>query len=58
MDDVGDDARWEGGRASIEGAGSAHLHVNNTMLLESDKLVYQGGMERSSLVQRDKKGLT
>ena len=43
MDDVRDDARWEGGRASIEGAGSAHMHVNNTMLLESDKLVYQGG---------------
>ena len=52
MDDVGDDERWESGRASVEGAGSARLHVNNTMLLESDKLVYQGS---SSSVQRDKK---
>ena len=55
MDDVGDDARWEGGKASIEGAGSAHLHHNNTMLLESDKLVYQGGVEGSSSIQRDTK---
>ena len=37
MDDVGDDERWEGGRATIEGAGSAHLNVNNAMLLEADK---------------------
>lgn len=37
MDDVGDDERWESGRATIEGAGSAHLNVNNTMLLEADK---------------------
>ena len=37
MDDVGDDERWESGRATIEGAGSAHMNVNNTMLLEADK---------------------
>ena len=37
MDDVGDDERWESGRATIEGAGSANMNVNNTMLLEADK---------------------
>ena len=46
MEDVGDGARWEGGRARIEGTGSAHMHVNNTMLLEADKLVYQGSISQ------------
>jgi hypothetical protein len=41
MDDVTNDGRWEEGRACVEEA-SANLHVNNSMLLESDKLVYQG----------------
>ena len=56
MDDVKDDERWESGRASVECEGRDKPNVNNSMLLESDKLVYQGGTEpaRSNVTEATK----
>ena len=56
MDDVKDDERWESGRASVECEGRDKPNVNNSMLLESDKLVYQGSTEpaRSNVTEATK----